>query len=297
MIAFVGNWKECPTPQQLEQYTHVFVSFAVTYRWIGEGVPVACSDTCQVSVDGPCRGQSTSSFIKAMHDAGKKVILSFGGATMGGDWNPRGTGCWESCFGREQSVVEQLTNIVTQQGYDGVDIDFEYFTDTREAEKFLTDVTLGLRASLPAGSLVTHAPMDRHIVPGDKYFDVLKSVAPAVDLILPQYYNGAIRPALDGFDGSGSSSGRPTAKAHYDTVVRDILGGDATRLVFGFCNGDCGGSGSNANADQAKTVMDQVNSYYPCNGGAYFWEAGYDSNGSWSSVVNQAIAPKAGCSA
>ena len=57
---------------------------------------------------------------------------------------------------------------------DGVDIDYEYFyednqngsdfTKGSEAQKFLKDVTLGLRNKMPEGSELTHAPMERKLV-------------------------------------------------------------------------------------------------------------------------------------
>jgi hypothetical protein len=75
-----------------------------------------------------------------------------------------------------------------------------------------------------------------------------------------------------------------------------LFGGDATRIVFGFCISDCGGTGSNANAAQAAAVMTEVGDSYNCNGGAFFWVAQQDFGGSWSSTVNRAMDKNRGCS-
>jgi len=105
---------------------------------------------------------------------------------------------------------------------------------------------------------------------------------------MPQYYNGFTRPALDGFDG-----GAVSAEAHYTDIVNQIFDGDATKVIFGFCITGCIGS---ATGEQAAAVMSQVNTYYECNGGAYFWVAYDDVGGAWSRSVSATVAPNAGCS-
>ena len=79
--------------------------------------------------------------------------------------------CWEYCYGKEDKVVDRLTYIVNEVGFDGIDIDYEYFyednqngsgfTKGTQAQTFLRDITVGLRNKLPIGSELTHAPMER----------------------------------------------------------------------------------------------------------------------------------------
>jgi len=64
--------------------------------------------------------------INDLRSQGKKVILSFGGAGMGGSWAGDVNDCWEYCFGREKQVVNRLVKIVGEMNLDGVDIDYEY---------------------------------------------------------------------------------------------------------------------------------------------------------------------------
>merc|ERR1711983_183352 len=147
---------------------------------------------------------------------------------------------------------------------------------------------------LPEGSIVTHAPMDPDLLPTTEYYSILKSVASSLDFIMPQYYNGYTRPAIDGISGTGS--GTVSALSHYNTLVDDMFEGHAEKVVFGFCISDCSGTGSNADADQAAAVMSDLRSEYSCNGGAFFWVAQNDNNGSWSKKVGQEILPYSGCS-
>ena len=206
---------------------------------------------------------------------------------MGGSWASDVNDCWEACYGRETQVVNRLTEIVNNMGLDGVDLDFEYHI-TDKAVKFLNDVTTGLKNSLPVGSEITHAPMDSDIVPGKPYYDdVLKVTGSLLDFLMPQYYNGITRPVIDGIAGTGTGS--MSALSHYNTIVDNIYGGDPTRMVFGFCISACGGTGSNADGQQALTVMNDLNVEHPCNGGAFFWVVENDQGASWSSLVSTGI--------
>lgn len=285
MIAYLGNWHSCPTDEQLAQYTHIVIAFAVSYTWSPS--KNICSETCEISDPLVCDNSPQPELIKKWKDAGKKVILSFGGAGMGGSWDGDVNDCWDYCFGREDQVVQRLTEIVEDMDLDGVDIDYEYFYEDNqygsgfnkgaEAQKFLEDVTVGLRSSMKAGAELTHAPMEPDVVPGTAYFDVLKKVASHLDFLMPQYYNGFVR-SYDDFDG---------ALSHFATLADDVFGGDAAKVVFGFCINDC--PGFNLSGDEAASVMGDLGEHYPCNGGAFFWVVNDDTDGAWSGTVNTGL--------
>jgi len=303
LIAYLGNWHTCPSIDRVSKYTHIVIAFAVSYTWSPS--KNQCSTTCEIDEPPVCNNNANPNLIAEWQKAGKKVILSFGGAGMGGSWDGDNNDCWEYCFGKEDQVVDRLVEIVDGMGLDGVDLDYEYFyednqnnsgfTKGKEAQKFLTDVTLGLREKLPNDSEVTHAPMDSDMVPGKAYYDVLVKVGSSLNYLMPQYYNGVTRPVIDGVDGTGSGS--VSALSHYTTVIKNVFDGDATRMVFGFCINDCSGTGSNANGQQAAKVMVDLAKTYDCNGGAFFWVADDDSNGRWSETVSAVIEPNAGCAA
>jgi len=277
LIAYIGNWQTCPSDEQMAQYTHVVIAFAVSYQYAETGN--ICSETCEIASPPVCENAAHPDLIEKWKAAGKKVILSFGGAGMGGSWNGKNR-CWDHCFGREAQVVDRLTEIVNDMDLDGVDIDYEYFyednqngsdfTKGSEAQKFLKDVTLGLRNKMPEGSELTHAPMEPDVVPGKAYFDVLKEVASSLDFLMPQYYNGYVH----------SSTNFPGALSHFTAITNQIFGGDASKVVYGFCISDC--DDFNLDGYQSADVMEKLSDTYPCNGGAFFWVAYDDIDGAWS---------------
>ena len=285
MIAYLGNWHDCPSDEQIAEYTHIVIAFAVSYTWTEE--KNICDPTCQISKPLTCDDREDQDLIERWQAMGKKVILSFGGAGMGGSWEGDNNNCWDYCFGNEDYVVERLTDLVTEMGLDGIDIDYEYFYEDgqngsdfnkgAEAQKFLKDVSLGLRDAMPNTEL-THAPMDPDVVPGTGYFNVLEEIADSLDFLMPQYYNGNVHSHSD-FGG---------ALDHYDVLVDTVFKGDPTKVVFGFCIGECDGYNLDGNA--AKEVMGWLAESYPCNGGAFFWVVNDDTNGSWSSKVNEQLA-------
>merc|ERR1712048_588992 len=85
MIAYMGNWEECPTDEQLATYTHIVIAFAVSYVW----APSVnnCNSMCDIGTPYVCNNQVDTDTIKKWKDMGKKVIISFGGAGMGGSWD------------------------------------------------------------------------------------------------------------------------------------------------------------------------------------------------------------------
>jgi len=291
LIAYMGNWQTCPTAAQTAHYTHIIVAFAVSYQY---SYPKnQCDTSCKIGSPVPvCNNQVNQPLVDSWRAQGKKVILSFGGAGMGGSWNGDVNDCWDYCYGKEQSVISQLDTIVRAQNFDGIDIDFEYFYNSQEAQTFLKTVTTGLRDTLPPDSIVTHAPMDPDIMIGTAYYDILKDNADSLDFIMPQYYNGFTRPAIDGFTGTGVGS--VSTYNHYKNLVDDMFGGDATKVVFGFCISDCGTTQSNANMAQAVSVMNEVKTYYSCHGGSFFWVVLHDINGGWSGPVAEASVGQCG---
>lgn len=285
LIAYLGNWQSCPTTAEVAKYTHIVIAFAVSYTWSPS--KNICSVTCEIAEPPICSNSANPALVSKWQAAGQKVILSFGGAGMGGSWAGDNNDCWEYCYGREEQVVDRLVEIVDKMGLDGVDLDFEYHV-TSPAITFLNEVTIGLRNKLPVGSEITHAPMDPDVMPEQPYYEsVLKVTGQYLDFLMPQYYNGYTRPAIDGISGTGA--GNVSALSHYNSIVNNIFGGDSKRMVFGFCISDCSSTGSNASAQQASQIMTDLALEHPCNGGAFFWVAEHDQNTSWSSVVGTTI--------
>jgi len=301
MIAFLANWLSCPSEAQWSQYSHIMISFAVAYVWQGDGPK--CTDGCYIPTPMTCDNRHNEALIEAWHDAGKKVLLSFGGAGMGGSWAAPGNGCWEGCFGKEDYVVDQLVNHVNELKLDGIDFDYEYYYENNqrnssfnkgpEAQRFIRKVTEGLKAKLPSESLITHAPMDIDLVEGTSYYNILEDIAEEnIDFLMPQYYNHITNPPLDGLN--GTAAGRANTLSHYNNLVDNLFQGDARRLVFGLCIEGC--NSYNADSDSSIGVMSELMDYHPCNGGVFFWQVEHDTNGDWSRSVNEVVQRNAGCS-
>jgi len=292
LIAFLGNWQSCPSPEQLAQYSHVIIAFAVSYTWQPSGN--LCSETCEIATPSVCNNAPNPQLIRDLQAANKKVLLSFGGAGMGGSWEGNENHCWEPCYSRVSQVVDRLVEICADLYLDGVDIDFEYDT-TPEAMQFLVELTTGLRERLPPGSIVAHTPMDSDLVAESPYFTMLQQgVAEHLDFIMPQYFNGVTRPLTDGFSGTGA--GQVAAASHYQDMLDTLFDGDVTKIIVGFCISDCEGTQSSANGVQAAQVMEEVGNIHYCHGGAFFWLAEHDINAEWSSAVNLVLEKDRGCS-
>ena len=69
-----------------------------------------------------------------------------------------------------------------------------------------------------------------------------------------------------------------------------LFEGEPFKVLFGFCISDCSGTGSNVDGTKAVQVLSDLKSYnggeFRCNGGAFFWVADDDTNGSWSNGIS-----------
>ena len=325
MIAYVGNWQTCPSDAQVDSYSHIVIAFAVSYTWSpGKNV---CDTTCNVSAPPTCGNTVRQDLIDKWRAAGKKVILSFGGAGMGGSWSGDQNNCWDYCFGKESTIADQLVAIIDDQNLDGIDLDYEYCYDVAgkqsgrcaqrsdtlysddAAQNFLDVMTASLRTKLDDLQAsngysrgryeVTHAPMDSDLYPSSSaYFQILKERRADLDFLMPQFYNGVTRPHIDGVGSSGAGS--QSAGAMFASLANDMFDAEPNKVVFGFCIQDCSGTGSNANAGQAVTVMSDLKTIdsgeFECHGGAFFWVADDDIGGAWSDAVVAEVSQTAGCS-
>jgi len=85
MIAYLGNWQACPTASQIAEYTHIVIAFAVTYTWSPS--KNNCDTSCKIGSPVPiCENANKQDLVNEWRAMGKKVILSFGGAGMGGEF-------------------------------------------------------------------------------------------------------------------------------------------------------------------------------------------------------------------
>mmetsp|Transcript_35561 Transcript_35561/g.65198 ORF Transcript_35561/g.65198 Transcript_35561/m.65198 type:complete len:491 (-) Transcript_35561:280-1752(-) len=297
----------------VDGYTHMVIAFAVSYEYSEPSNN--CDAQCNIAPLPICVGE-TSTTVSDWQGQGKKIVLSFGGAGMGGSWSGNTNNCWDYCFGKEEQVATELVSIVNQKGLNGIDIDYEYCYDTENnrhdgcnqvspslysdaaAQNFLSVMTSMLRQKLDTlgpDYELTHAPMDSDLVPSSPYYQILKDQNANLNFLMPQFYNGITRPVLGGFDGVGP--GQTKTSVIYDYIANGIFPGQPDKVVFGFCVSQCANT---ANGSEAVQVLQQVKAYnsgeFACNGGAFFWVASYDTGGSWSAPVYAEVSQTSGCS-
>lgn len=277
VVAFVANWQACPTPAQMANWSHAMIAFAVSYTWTPNGN--ICDEDCELGEVAGCTGKSLSELAADLHATGVKVLLSFGGAGMGGLWEGtcgQMTKCWDHCIDRTDAVVASLASIVADNDLDGVDIDYEYCLHDAPHRDFVADLTTGLRTALdalPGGpKLVTHAPMDSELHAGEPYFDIVDAHADAISFLMPQYYNGGMNP----FEPDGLAA----IDEHYHALVDGPFAGDASRVVFGHCIEP--GCNPVATQPAALGVAKTVAGWYPNDGGVFFWAHPNETDGWFS---------------
>lgn len=278
VVAFLANWEECPTAAQLAQYSHVVIAFAVTYTYDPGGN--ICDESCAIQPPAGCNGSALPDLVAELHDAGIEVLISFGGAGMGGIWEGtcgEMTKCWDYCVDQVESVADQLTGIVADNDLDGVDIDYEYCLNDASYVGFVEGLTNELRTRLDAAfpgdhKRITHAPMDSELEVGDPYYAIIEHVAPQLDFLMPQYYNGGQSPF--------TREGLASIHTHYGALVEGPFGGDPSRVVFGYCIE--AGCAPVATQPEAVDVIEMFDAWYPGNGGIFFW-AHPDDTDAWFS--------------
>jgi len=131
---------------------------------------------------------------------------------------------------------------------------------------------------MPAGKLLTHAPMNALVDQNATYWNILAKCN-GVDFLNVQYYNNPPDPLTD----------LNSSLIHYQNLVNGLYGGDATKVLVGLCISDC--SKYNANSAQAASVTKSFKSLYPTTfGGIMDWaENQGDIDGSWSGNVVQVM--------
>lgn len=120
-VGYYPNWLISTLPPQnikFENLTHVIHSFA----W----------PTSTGSIE-MYQGMPSSALIQETHIAGKKVLLAFGGWGQSGGFAPMTA----DSIARN-NFVNNVVQLFTQHGYDGIDLDWEYPSNTTEGKNLTT---------------------------------------------------------------------------------------------------------------------------------------------------------------
>jgi chitinase len=235
------------------------------------------------------------SSIQTLHQAGKTVLVSFGNAT---------SDSYQACYSNLGSLESQIETIVHNNGFDGVDIDFEDdsgFTGTYDGVDFLTRLTNDLYSGLQPTwqNIITHAPQAPYFTSdyNTAYNDIFANTYPNIAWFNLQSYN-------NNCPGSSNDCTATQKIADYQYIT-NIVGIPAGQLVMGVpdsvcstgtkddpCTGDGYIPLSSQDGNNMTTLISMLQQYYPKQfAGVMGWDYEEDvaSGGTWGSGISTAL--------
>ena len=264
-------------------YTDVIVNFVVP------------NSSCNLGSNGGL-GSGMAATIQTLHQKGKTVLVAFGGS------NATST-AYKACNRNIGNLVGQLQTIVNNNGFDGVDIDFEDdngFNGKYDGVNFLTQLTNNLYNALPQGhNLITHAPQTVYWTekfkgyPNPPYPLVFQNTQGSVAWFNNQSYNNCL-------NGGNTDCTAQQKFNSYRAIVR--LGVPPAKLLVGlpvaYCattdnNNQCNGDGyiplNTGSPNDVQILISELQGAYPNQfGGVMGWnyidDVTYDS-GNWGANI------------
>jgi chitinase len=226
---------------------------------------------------------ATIDTIKKLQQAGKKVLISFGGATMDHT-------TYSQIAGNETQLANSIATFITENSLDGVDIDWEdtiAFSDTATAGydgvKFLVDFTNALREALPEGAIITHAPQPPYLEVNryayGNYVEVMQQVGDKIDWLNVQFYNNL------------PWSSNPNLIVKYYAEFAALSGCTPEKIVVGLpVNKGDAGSGYINIYTIIQSILSPLESEYPDDFGGFMnWQFSSDAGGVWAKAIGNAL--------
>ncbi len=216
--------------------------------------------------------------ISDMHNAGQRVLISFGGGTMT-------TAAYKAIAGSEPVLAKNIADFVQRYELDGVDIDWEdtaAFTGQAgyDGVKFLVALTQALRNELPPASLITHAPQPPYMQKGsgmDGYVDVMAQAGNDIDWLNMQYYNNP------------PWSSNPSEIVSSYEAFSSLPGMTREKLLVGLpVTSHDAGSGYIPVKEIVTDIMHPIQAQGPL-GGMMNWQFSSDENGEWAKTIGSAL--------
>jgi len=256
-------------------YTDVIVCFA------------SVDGNLNVYGNGAAFDGNLQSNIRALQNVGKKVLVSFGGSS-----DVISSSGWNFCAQNVRTLVNSISMFVRNNGFDGVDIDYEDNsgfdgTGGYDGVQFLVQLTSGLAQALPTGhNIITHAPQTAYwdasgnqfqwVPIGGRapYAQIWYEVGDQITWINNQFYS---TPYYDKDD---------LTKSYWYEVVRTFTG--LEKLLMGVLLS--GGEGAISLDDMAQNVIPALLSAYGSQfGGVMGWQFAFDQDGNWARGIAQAL--------
>ncbi|WP_247671026.1 glycosyl hydrolase family 18 protein [Pseudoalteromonas sp. MMG005] len=222
---------------------------------------------------------NTIEAIKAMQHKGQKVLISFGGGTMGSN-------AYRSLSEDTGKLADSLASFVKNNQLDGVDIDYEdtpAFTGQAgyDGAQFLISLTQELRKRLPSPDyIISHAPQPPYLEQGGYmagYVEVIEQVGQEIDWLNVQFYNN------------------PPWSANPDQIVSSYLNYtklpnmSPEKVIAGFpVTQNDAGSGYMPVQTIINEVIRPIQQQSSL-GGIMNWQFSSDHNGDWIKAIAQSL--------
>ncbi|MBE0370516.1 glycosyl hydrolase family 18 protein [Pseudoalteromonas aurantia] len=222
---------------------------------------------------------NTIEAIKVMQHKGQKVLISFGGGTMGSN-------AYRSLSEDTAKLADSLASFVKNNQLDGVDIDYEdtaAFTGQAgyDGAQFLISLTQELRKRLPSPDyIISHAPQPPYLEQGGYmagYVEVVELVGQEIDWLNVQFYNN------------------PPWSANPDQIVSSYLNYtklpnmSPEKVIAGFpVTQNDAGSGYMPVQTIINEVIKPIQQQSSL-GGIMNWQFSSDHNGDWIKAIAQSL--------
>jgi chitinase len=254
-------------------YTDVIVAFLVPLDTVDFTLGLAEKDDPGMLTAG----------IGALHAAGKRVLISLGGAKF--------PSAAYAHYSRDVNALagQIVGDWVAKYHFDGVDIDYEeseaFYDPTAAAYSgttFLIGLTRALASQLPPKQrIITHAPQSPYWDPkwrnaGAPYREIWDAVGDDISWVNNQFYNN------QHYDDT------PTHQKDWYGTIASIT--DASKLMFGANLYDGTRYGYLTASQLVSEVIQPLRREFPRFGGVMGWELSYDTDGKWGRAVAQALA-------
>jgi chitinase len=254
-------------------YTDVIVAFLVPLDTAGFTLGLSEKDDPGMLTAG----------IRALHAAGKRVLISLGGASFP-------TAAYAH-YAKDVSALagHVVGDWVAKYHFDGVDIDYEdseaFYNPTAAAysgRTFLAGLTRALASQLPPKQrIITHAPQSPYWDPkwrnaGAPYQEIWDAVGNHISCVNNQFYNN------QRYDDT------PTHQKDWYARIASITG--ASKLMFGANLYDRTPYGYLTASQLVTEVIQPLRREFPRFGGVMGWELSYDTDGKWGQAVAKALA-------
>ncbi|KZL21534.1 Chitinase D precursor [Pseudovibrio axinellae] len=286
-------------------------SLATTECTIGiqafiSGATFGSDGTCTLSYDWPMQQaiapepSSGKTQVQIAREKGLKVLAAVGGETFS-------TSVWHQCDANIDGFVTALTDFVTSNNFDGIDIDWEDSAAAigqggYNAVDFLVSLTQKLKEALPTDqNMITHAPQPPYLDPewyGGPYLDVMRQAGDDIDYLNIQYYNN---PAWVGDDNNPASETQYVAgtvgSPPFSTSIVGLQtqGLKPSQLLIGKPTTDQNsGSGYISASDVATYIIAPLRAASQEFGGVMGWQYAVSPGGSevvtqWISTISTAL--------